>query len=105
MENNFFKKFFEEEKRILEELQAYDKHQKERGEFVCRYIIKGFADRSAYYQIFGETKRKYLLKWVLGEDPYPNWGTEVRLWKREVEKIIEGRDYFEGLIKEKKINA
>jgi hypothetical protein len=102
MEDNFFKQFFEEEKRLLEELKAYDEHQKEKGEFLYRYITKGFTDRIAYYQIYSETKRKYSLKWVLGEDPFPQWGAEVRLWKKDVEKMIEGRDYFESLNKERK---
>jgi len=106
MEENFFEKFFKEEQRIFTELKEIDEFQKEKGEYDCRYITKGFTDRKAYYQIIGETKLKYNLAWVLGEDPYPGWGNHVRLYKREVQKMIQGRDRFDNFVKEKrKANA
>lgn len=106
MEKNYFQLLHEEEQRLFEEIKEIDEFQKERGEFYCRYITKSFADRKAFYQICEETPRKYILKWILGEDPYPGWGVEVKLPKKEVQKMIEGRDYFENIIKErKKANA
>lgn len=101
MEKNWIQNFFEEEKRIFVELKEIDEFQKERGEFECRYITKGFTDRIAFYQIVGETPRKYILNWVLGESPYPDWGKEVKLPKRQVQQMILGRDSFENRIKNK----
>lgn len=103
MEKNFFQKFLEEEQKAFQLISEIDEFQKERGEFYCRYITKSFADRKAFYQIVGETPKKYILKWVLGEDPYPDWGAEVRLFKTEVQKMISGRDYFENIIQERKM--
>lgn len=102
MEKNFFQIFHEEEQRLFAELKEYDQHQKNRGEFDCRYITKSFADRKAFYQIVGETPKKYVLQWILGEDPFPDWGIEVKLPKREVEEIIRARDKFENIIIEKR---
>ncbi len=98
MEKSFFEKFIEEENRIFEELNEIDQFQKSQKVFHCRYIVKPFADRKAYYQIVDETARKYILQWVLGEDPYPEWGYEVKLFKKDVEKIIKRRDNFEKTI-------
>jgi hypothetical protein len=102
MRKNWFQKFFEEEKRVLSELKEIDEYQRKKCEFDCRYITKGFADRTAYYQIIDETPRKYILKWVLGEDPYPDWGTEVKLPKKQVQQMILGRDQFDDRNKERK---
>jgi hypothetical protein len=98
MDKNYFEKFIEEERRVFEEIHEIDQFQKKNNEYDCRYITKSFADRKAFYQIVDETPRKYILKWVLGEDPYPEWGIEVKLFKKDVEKIIKGRDYFENII-------
>lgn len=103
MEKSYFEKFIEEERRIFKELSEIDKFQKEQGIYYCRYIVKSFADRNAYYQIVDETPRKYILKWVLGEDPYPEWGVEVRLFKNYVRKKIKQRDNFEKIISLRKI--
>ena len=103
MEKSYFEKFIEEEKRIFKELDEIDKFQKERGQYDCRYIIKPFADRKAYYQIVDETHRKYILQWVLGEDPYPEWGCEIKLFKTYVQKKIKQRDNFENVISLRKI--
>jgi uracil DNA glycosylase len=106
MKRDFFQEFIEEEQRLYEELTAVDQHQREKGEYKYRYITKSFADRKAFYQVVEETSRTYILIWVLGEDPYPSWGNEVKLSKKEVQKLIDGRDYFENIIKErKKANA
>lgn len=102
MEKNWLERFFEEEDRVFAELKEIDEFQRERGEFECRFIRKGFADRVAFYQIVGETPRKYILNWVLGESPYPDWGVEVKLPKKKVQQMILGRDSFENRIKERK---
>lgn len=98
MKKSFFEKFIEEENRIFKELDEIDQFQKSNGKYDCRYITKSFADRKAYYQIVDETPRKYVLQWVLGEDPYPEWGGDVKLFKKNVEKIIKRRDKFENII-------
>ena len=65
-------------------------------------ITKSFADRKAFYQIEDETQRKYVLNWVLGESAYPDWGGQVKLAKAKVKAMIDGRDHFEDIIKERK---
>jgi hypothetical protein len=106
MENSdkmdYFQRMLLEDKRIFDEINEIDEFQRGRGEFDCRYITKSFADSKAFYQIVGETPRKYILQYVLGEYPYPSWGVEVKLSKKEVQKMIGGRDYFEKIIQERK---
>lgn len=99
---NYFQRRLIEDKRIYNEIKEIDEFQRERGEFDCRYITKSFADSKAFYQIVDETPRKYILKYVLGEYPYPSWGQEVKLSKKEVQKMIVGRDYFDKIIQERK---
>ncbi len=69
--------------------------KRKKGELDCRLIETGFADRSTCYQIVAETKRKYILKWVAGEDPYPDWGAEIKLFKKHVQEMILERDRIE----------
>lgn len=102
MEKNWIQRFLDEEDRIFAKLKEIDKFQKKHGEFECRYITKGFTDRTAFYQIVGETPRKYILKWVLGESPYPNWGIEVKLPKKQVQQMILNRDHLDSLVKDRK---
>ena len=102
MKKNFFEKFIEKENRLFKRLEKVDEVQREKGDYNYRYITMGFADRTAYYQIIEETPRKYILGWVLGESPYPDWGSVVKLPKKEVQKMIDGRDHFADMIKERK---
>lgn len=102
MEKTCFQNILDEEDKRFRKLIEIDRNQKLVNEYVCRYIIKSFADRKAFYQIVDETSRKYILKWVLGESPYPDWGLEIKLPKKKVQDLINGRDHFDEFINQRR---
>lgn len=102
MKKTIFQNFLDEEDKRFRKLIEIDRHQKLVNEYVFRYIFKSFADRKAFYQIVDETPRKYIIKWVLGESPYPDWGLEVKLPKKNVQDLINGRDHFEEFINQRR---
>lgn len=100
MEN--LKRLIANELREFAVLEETDEHQRKLGLTDCRYIRKSFADRNATYQIIGETKKNFVLQWVLGEDVYPEWGEKVKISKDKILKILQQRDAVQDFIPSRK---
>ena len=69
-----------------------------KGEIFYRFVENSYADGQCYFQVVGETNRKFILKWVFGEGPNPYWGREVKIFKNQVRNMIKGRDEIQKII-------
>lgn len=92
-----FEEFILEQNERFKLLKELDLACKKKHQFIGRFVFNGFAGRQAVYLIVDETPQKYLLRFVLGESPNPNWGREIKLYKNKVEKMIRGRDKIEKI--------
>lgn len=85
------------QKSDLKVLQDLDFKCKENNQIIGRFISVGFADRKCLYVVVDETSSKYLLRFAWGESVHPDYGTEIKLNKKEVEEMILGRDHIETI--------
>lgn len=96
-----FEEYLLEQDNDLNILQELDLVCKKKKQFIGRYVSVGFTDRTALYVVVEETPKKYLLRFAWGESQYPDWGDEIRLYKKNVEDMIFGRDFIETVFPKK----
>ena len=77
-------------------LNEHDRHQRERGIFVGRYIAEPVADGRAIYQIIRENKRSFrvrIIPFMTGDDYIVSyWGEEATVDKEYIRGSLMWRD-------------